>query len=164
MGAGWISYCVSGTIYEAKSALGLRVSSRERGPNDTSWLRVLNNSLVDAFFMSAVSNSGRFLSASDVGRGGFGFSGYGFLGFGMVHAVIGLGGGMAASFAKRRRFWTAAVMRNSSLAPVRPRNLSLVSPRLRLTSPNKISPKMYSRQRKESWAAVSVRATCPAPV
>ena len=44
--------------------------------------------------------------------------------------VIGAGGGIAASLARRLRFCTVAARRNSSLAPVRPRNLRRVSPKL----------------------------------
>ena len=73
--------------------------------------------------------------------------GYGICGSGMDEAVIGLGVGMAASFARRLRFWTAAVIRNSSLAPVRPRNLRRVNPRFRLTSPNSLS--IFLRWRPE---------------
>ena len=54
-------------------------------------------------------------------------------------AIIGCGGGMAASLTNRLRFCTVAVSRNSSLAPERPRNRSLVRARLCFASPNRVS-------------------------
>jgi len=63
----------------------------------------------------------------------------------MDQAIIGLGGGIETRLTRRFRFCTAASSRNSSLAPVRPRSLSLVSPRLRLASPNNLSIFLRSR-------------------
>ncbi len=54
-------------------------------------------------------------------------------------AIISLGGGLETSLARRLRFCTVAVSRNSSFAPDRPRNLSLVIAKLRFASPNNLS-------------------------
>ena len=63
----------------------------------------------------------------------------------MDQAIIGLGGGLETSLASRLRFCTVAVSRNSSLAPVSPRNRSLVIARLRFASPNNRSIFLRSR-------------------
>ena len=41
----------------------------------------------------------------------------------MDQAIMGCGGGLAVRLASLFRFWTVAVRRNSSLAPVRPVSL-----------------------------------------
>ena len=60
-------------------------------------------------------------------------------------AITSLGGGFETSLASRFRFCTVAVSRNSSFAPVRPRNLSLVIAIFRFASPNSLSIFLRSR-------------------
>lgn len=55
------------------------------------------------------------------------------------HAALGCGGGMVLCRARRLRFWTVAISRNSSRAPDSPRNLSLNRERTCLTSAKSIS-------------------------
>ena len=63
----------------------------------------------------------------------------------MDQAVIGLGGGLEACFINRFRFCTVAVSKNSSFAPLNPRNLSLVIAMFRFASPNNLSIFLRSR-------------------
>ena len=60
---------------------------------------------------------------------------------------MGFGGGLMTRFTNRLMFWTAAVSKNSSLAPVRPRSLSRVMDRRRFASPN--NPSIFFRSRAD---------------
>ncbi len=72
------------------------------GANVAFWLRLLKNSDLSQPFVSAFGRSGHFWFRR--GRGGFVFLAIGFGFFGVDHTVIGIGGGMAASFTRRLRF------------------------------------------------------------
>ena len=54
----------------------------------------------------------------------------------MIQTITGLGGDLEVRLANRLRFYTVTVSRNSSFAPLKPRNRSLVMPKLRFASPN----------------------------
>jgi len=59
--------------------------------------------------------------------------------FGIGQAGSSIGGEMAVCRTRRFRFWTVAVSRNSSRAPVRPRRRNRSSLRVRFASPNRVS-------------------------
>ena len=58
---------------------------------------------------------------------------------GIGYAFVGCGGGLVACIVSRLRFWTVAVSRNSSRAPLRPRSLRRTSEWICLASPNRVS-------------------------
>jgi hypothetical protein len=59
--------------------------------------------------------------------------------------MIGLGGDLEACLINRFRFCTVAVSRNSSFAPLNPRNLSLVIAMFHFASPSNLSIFLRSR-------------------
>lgn len=63
----------------------------------------------------------------------------------MDQALIGPGGGLEARLINRFMFCTVAVSKNSSFAPVIPRNLNLVITMFRFASPNILSIFLRSR-------------------
>ena len=62
------------------------------------------------------------------------------------HAAANGGGARQSSLTSRRRFWAVAVSRTSSLTPLKPRNRSRSSLRMRFICANRISTFLRSRR------------------
>jgi len=111
------------------------------------FLRLLKNSARQLFSLSAYTTSGFFLPPRPNVGAGFLVMTRSVVLLPMDQAITGRGGGLATCLIRRLRFCTVAVSRNSSLAPLGPRNLSLVMARFRFASPNNLS--IFLRLRAE---------------